>query len=174
MAWSNDGNNKAPVPGQCVSVADGGRLYLNTLAGKAYVARETSNIFNPAEKPTDSYTAVPPWLFTHFGPEATYSKDWVFPSNFGFTDGKSSSPSVLALPTRWLAAIEQIRVWCSSTETCRYRPSKQWRQCQPLLGSARLKCQKGINGIRGPERCCYSCWADHSARHRPKGNHGRV
>ncbi|KAJ5773769.1 hypothetical protein N7457_008665 [Penicillium paradoxum] len=63
MAWPNNGNNKAPTPGHSVSVADGDRVYVNALAGKAYVA------------------PVSPWFFTHFGPEVSYSKNWNFPSD---------------------------------------------------------------------------------------------
>lgn len=40
MAWPNNGNNKAPTPGHNVSVADGDNVYVNALAGKAYVARK--------------------------------------------------------------------------------------------------------------------------------------
>jgi hypothetical protein len=40
MAWPNNGNNKAPVQGQNISVADGDREYVNALGGKAYIARQ--------------------------------------------------------------------------------------------------------------------------------------
>lgn len=40
MAWPNNGNNKAPSPGANVSVADGDKVYVNALAGKAYIARK--------------------------------------------------------------------------------------------------------------------------------------
>ncbi|KAJ5585623.1 uncharacterized protein N7459_005423 [Penicillium hispanicum] len=63
MAWPNNGQNKAPTPGQNISVADGDRVYVNALAGKAYIA------------------PVSPWFSTHFGPEVSYSKNWVFPSD---------------------------------------------------------------------------------------------
>ncbi|KAJ5532968.1 alpha-1-3-glucanase/mutanase [Penicillium frequentans] len=63
MAWPNNGNNKAPSAGANVSVADGDKVYVNALAGKAYVA------------------PVSPWFSTHFGPEVSYSKNWVFPSD---------------------------------------------------------------------------------------------
>ncbi|KAJ6181576.1 hypothetical protein N7485_000218 [Penicillium canescens] len=63
MAWPNNGNNKAPSAGKSVSVADGDHVYVNALAGKAYVA------------------PVSPWFFTHFGPEVSYSKNWNFPSD---------------------------------------------------------------------------------------------
>lgn len=39
MAWPNNGQNKAPSAGQNVSVADGDNVYVNALAGKAYIAR---------------------------------------------------------------------------------------------------------------------------------------
>lgn len=62
MAWNNDGNNKAPKPGHLVTVADGDAAYQNWLgAGKAYLA------------------PVSPWFSTHFGPEVSFSKNWVFP-----------------------------------------------------------------------------------------------
>ncbi|KAJ5949348.1 hypothetical protein N7454_000932 [Penicillium verhagenii] len=63
MAWPNNGKNKAPDPGSNVSVADGDSVYVNALGGKAYVA------------------PVSPWFSTHFGPEVSYSKNWVFPSD---------------------------------------------------------------------------------------------
>ncbi|KAJ5637803.1 alpha-1-3-glucanase/mutanase [Penicillium lividum] len=63
MAWPNNGNNKAPSAGANVSVADGDKVYLNALGAKAYVA------------------PVSPWFSTHFGPEVSYSKNWVFPSD---------------------------------------------------------------------------------------------
>lgn len=61
MGWDNDGNNKAPKPGHTVTVADGDNTYKNWLGGKAYLA------------------PVSPWFFTHFGPEVSFSKNWVFP-----------------------------------------------------------------------------------------------
>lgn len=42
MAWPNNGQNKAPMPGQNVSVADGDQEYVKALVGKAYGARESS------------------------------------------------------------------------------------------------------------------------------------
>ncbi|KAB8235258.1 glycoside hydrolase family 71 protein [Aspergillus alliaceus] len=63
MAWPNNGNNKAPRPGQTVTVQDGDKAYLNVLKGKPYMA------------------PVSPWFFTHFGAEVPYSKNWVFPSD---------------------------------------------------------------------------------------------
>jgi hypothetical protein len=43
MAWPNDGNNKAPSPGHNVTVKQGDQSYLNSLAGKPYLARESEN-----------------------------------------------------------------------------------------------------------------------------------
>lgn len=64
MAWENDGNNKAAKPGANVTVKDGDDAYLATLGDKPYMA------------------PVSPWFYTHFGPEVSYSKNWVF-SNLG-------------------------------------------------------------------------------------------
>ncbi|KAH7303635.1 family 71 glycoside hydrolase [Stachybotrys elegans] len=61
MGWPHNGNNKAPTPGNSVSVADGDRSYRNWLGNKKYMA------------------PVSPWFFTHFGPEVSWSKNWVFP-----------------------------------------------------------------------------------------------
>ncbi|KAJ5774251.1 CAZyme family GH71 [Penicillium paradoxum] len=63
MAWNSNGNNKAPTPGQSVSVADGDRAYQNALQGKPYIA------------------PISAWFSTHFGGEVSYSKNWVFPSD---------------------------------------------------------------------------------------------
>ncbi|KAL4910864.1 hypothetical protein BDW74DRAFT_184517 [Aspergillus multicolor] len=63
MGWDNDGNNKAPKPGDNVTVAHGDEAYLDALDGKPYVA--------PASG----------WFFTHFGGEVSYSKNWVFPGD---------------------------------------------------------------------------------------------
>ncbi|EED20417.1 alpha-1,3-glucanase/mutanase, putative [Talaromyces stipitatus ATCC 10500] len=63
MAWPNNGNNKAPTSGSNVTVEQGDQEYVSALAGKAYIA--------PAS----------PWFSTHFGPEVSYSKNWVFPSD---------------------------------------------------------------------------------------------
>ncbi|EEA20869.1 hypothetical protein TMatcc_000870 [Talaromyces marneffei ATCC 18224] len=63
MGWPSNGNNKAPTSGATVSVEQGDNDYISALAGKAYIA--------PAS----------PWFSTHFGPEVSYSKNWVFPSD---------------------------------------------------------------------------------------------
>ncbi|KAH8595187.1 putative alpha-1,3-glucanase/mutanase [Bisporella sp. PMI_857] len=63
MAWDNNGANKAPTPGHLVTVADGDTAYLSALGGKPYIA------------------PVSPWFSTHYGPEVSYSKNWVFPGD---------------------------------------------------------------------------------------------
>ncbi|GLB39928.1 putative glycoside hydrolase family 71 protein [Lyophyllum shimeji] len=64
MAWPNNGNNKAPQPGgPSISVDAGDKQYVQTLNGKGYIA--------PASG----------WFFTHYGPEVSYSKNWVFPGD---------------------------------------------------------------------------------------------
>ncbi|KAK0628762.1 putative alpha 1,3-glucanase, GH71 family [Bombardia bombarda] len=63
MAWPNNGQNKAPSPGANVTVQDGDKAYTNWLGSKPYIA------------------PVSPWFSTHFGPEVSYSKNWVFPSD---------------------------------------------------------------------------------------------
>lgn len=68
VGWNSDGNNKAPKPGQEVTVSDGDNTYVNALGGKPYLA------------------PVSPWFFTHFGPEVSYSKNWAFPGDFLWFD----------------------------------------------------------------------------------------
>ncbi|CAI7675136.1 unnamed protein product [Penicillium pancosmium] len=63
MAWPSNGYNKAPTPGQNVTVAAGDEAYIHALAGKPYIA------------------PVSPWFSTHYGSEVPYSKNWVFPSD---------------------------------------------------------------------------------------------
>ncbi|KAJ5232260.1 alpha-1-3-glucanase/mutanase [Penicillium chermesinum] len=63
MAWPSDGNNRAPREGHNITVADGDMAYLKALNGKPYIA------------------PVSAWFSTHFGPEVSYSKNWVFPSD---------------------------------------------------------------------------------------------
>ncbi|KGO76524.1 Glycoside hydrolase, family 71 [Penicillium italicum] len=63
MGWDSDGNNKAPTTEQNVTVSDGDKVYTDALQGKAYIA------------------PVSPWFSTHYGPEVSYSKNWVFPSD---------------------------------------------------------------------------------------------
>ena len=63
MAWPSNGNNKAPDGAGNVSVSSGDTAYTGALAGKSYVA------------------PVSPWFSTHYGPEVSYSKNWVFPGD---------------------------------------------------------------------------------------------
>jgi hypothetical protein len=86
VAWSNDGNNKAPTLAKQLSVSSGDNTYKAALDGKPYIAREWFElsmiffyylfcIF------ADWKIAVSPWFSTHFGSEVSYSKNWVFPSD---------------------------------------------------------------------------------------------
>ncbi|KAJ6464096.1 mutanase [Mycena sanguinolenta] len=64
LNWSpNNGNNKAPDGSGNVTVVQGDSSYQQALAGKPYLA--------PAS----------PWFSTHYGPEVSYSKNWIFPSD---------------------------------------------------------------------------------------------
>ncbi|KKK20681.1 hypothetical protein ARAM_000352 [Aspergillus rambellii] len=63
MAWPNNGNNKAPDATGNVTVQEGDQAYLKALGDSNYIA------------------PVSPWFSTHFGPEVSYSKNWVFPSD---------------------------------------------------------------------------------------------
>jgi hypothetical protein len=63
MGWDNNGLNKAPDAAGNVTVAQGDETYMKWLGGKPYVA------------------PVSPWFSTHFGPEVSYSKNWVFPGD---------------------------------------------------------------------------------------------
>ncbi|KIK65897.1 glycoside hydrolase family 71 protein [Collybiopsis luxurians FD-317 M1] len=58
LGWQNDGNNKAPQGGVTVTVTEGDQKYKSALSS------------------TQGYIAP-----THFGPEVSYSKNWVFPSD---------------------------------------------------------------------------------------------
>ncbi|KAJ5335635.1 uncharacterized protein N7506_005571 [Penicillium brevicompactum] len=50
MAWPHNGRNKAPTPHNNISVGEGDQLYINTLAGKAYIALSYSkNWIFPAD-----------------------------------------------------------------------------------------------------------------------------
>ncbi|RFU74367.1 glycoside hydrolase family 71 [Trichoderma arundinaceum] len=60
-AWDSNGNNKAPTPGANVTVAQGDSAYQSWLGGKTYLA------------------PISPWFSTHYGPEVSYSKNFVFP-----------------------------------------------------------------------------------------------
>ncbi|KAF2736730.1 putative alpha-1,3-glucanase/mutanase [Polyplosphaeria fusca] len=64
VAWDTDGANKAPKSGQNVSVEQGDSKYYEWLGkDKGYIA------------------PVSPWFSTHYGPEVSYSKNWVFPGD---------------------------------------------------------------------------------------------
>ncbi|KAJ6537857.1 glycoside hydrolase family 71 protein [Mycena capillaripes] len=63
MGWPSNGRNKAPSGGVTVAVNVGDQAYVSALGTKGYMA--------PAS----------PWFSTHFGPEVSYSKNWVFPSD---------------------------------------------------------------------------------------------
>ncbi|KAH8899842.1 hypothetical protein GQ53DRAFT_790436 [Thozetella sp. PMI_491] len=68
MAWPNDGLNKAPKAGRNVTVQAGDEAYQKWLGSKPYIA------------------PVSAWFSTHFGPEVSYSKNWVFPSDLLWYD----------------------------------------------------------------------------------------
>ncbi|KAJ7669773.1 glycosyl hydrolase family 71-domain-containing protein [Mycena rosella] len=63
VGWESNRNNKAPNGGVTVTVSSGDQSLQSTLAGKGYIA------------PTS------PWFSTHFGPEVSFSKNWVFPGD---------------------------------------------------------------------------------------------
>ena len=85
MAWPNNGNNKAPDASHNLTVSDGDQIYVNALAGKPYVA------------------PVAAWFSTHYGPEVSYSKNWVFPSDLlwfqRWTDILTLAPQFLEIIT---------------------------------------------------------------------------
>ncbi|OBT59519.1 hypothetical protein VE04_00563 [Pseudogymnoascus sp. 24MN13] len=84
MAWPNNGNNKAPTPGANVTVQAGDEAYISALAGKPYIA------------------PVSAWFSTHFGPEVSYSKNWIFPSDLLWFNRWNE---VLTLGSRFLEII---------------------------------------------------------------------
>ncbi|KAH8689539.1 putative alpha-1,3-glucanase/mutanase [Talaromyces proteolyticus] len=84
MAWPNNGNNKAPTPGANVTVQAGDEAYTKALGNKAYIA--------PASA----------WFSTHFGPEVSYSKNWVFPSDSLWFDRWNE---ILALGPRFVEIV---------------------------------------------------------------------
>lgn len=89
QAWPHNGRNKAPTAHSNISVGEGDQLYINTLAGRAYIAREYSNPPAPGRFDVpcaDRPKAVSPWFFTHFGPEVSYSKNWIFPADLLWYD----------------------------------------------------------------------------------------
>lgn len=65
MGWNSNGDNKAPVAGGTnITVLDGDDTYKAWLESLSYIA------------------PVSPWFSTHYGPEVSYSKNFVFPSDF--------------------------------------------------------------------------------------------
>ncbi|ROW03629.1 hypothetical protein VPNG_07190 [Cytospora leucostoma] len=69
MAWPNNGNNKAPTAGANVTVEQGDSDYIAALGS------------------VENYIApVSPWFSTHYGPEVSYSKNWVFPGDLLWYD----------------------------------------------------------------------------------------
>ena len=64
QAWDENGSNKAPSPGSPnITTSESDAQYVSALGSKAYIA--------PASA----------WFFTHYGPEVSYSKNFVFPSD---------------------------------------------------------------------------------------------
>jgi hypothetical protein len=113
MAWPSNGKNKAPTPGNSISVAGGDQIYINALSGKAYIARKYPFRFQSSNDPlSHSITAVSPWFFTHFGPEVSYSKNWNFPSDLLWFDRWNE---VLVLKPRFI----EILTWNDFGE-CHY------------------------------------------------------
>ncbi|EJD45966.1 hypothetical protein AURDEDRAFT_144787 [Auricularia subglabra TFB-10046 SS5] len=79
-SWPNDGNNKAPKPNSNVTVEAGDQAYLNALAGKPYLA------------PASPY----------YGPEVSYSKNWVFPGDLLWFDRWNQ---LLRLNAQWIELV---------------------------------------------------------------------
>jgi hypothetical protein len=63
MGWDSNGNNRAPKASSNVTVVQGDDTYKKWLGSKNYIA------------------PVSPWFSTHYGPEVSYSKNWVFPGD---------------------------------------------------------------------------------------------
>ena len=85
MAWDNNGNNKAPTAGANITVQAGDDNYKKWLGSKPLIA------------------PVSPWFSTHFGPEVSYSKNWVFPGDLlwyrRWTEILSTGPQFLEIIT---------------------------------------------------------------------------
>ncbi|ROW01305.1 hypothetical protein VMCG_05983 [Cytospora schulzeri] len=80
MAWPNNGNNKAPTAGANVTVEEGDAEYIAALgSANKYIARST-----------------------HFGPEVSYSKNWVFPGDLLWYDRWNE---ILSLKPRFIEII---------------------------------------------------------------------
>ncbi|KAJ6621002.1 putative alpha-1,3-glucanase/mutanase [Mycena sp. CBHHK59/15] len=81
LGWENNGNNKAPSGGNTVTVDAGDRSYISALGGKGYIARKLFSRLWHVYQIESMSTAASAWFSTHFGPEVSYSKNWVFPSD---------------------------------------------------------------------------------------------
>jgi hypothetical protein len=85
VAWDSDGANKAPKPGGTnLTVAQNDATYTKWLGEKGYIA------------------PVSPWFNTHYGPEVSYSKNWVFPGDLLWYNRWNE---ILALSPRFLEII---------------------------------------------------------------------
>ncbi|KAJ7641127.1 glycosyl hydrolase family 71-domain-containing protein [Roridomyces roridus] len=99
MAWPNNGTNKAPTAAVNLTVADGDRAYEAVLDGKPYMA--------PAS----------PWFSTHYGPEVSYSKNWVFPGDLLWTmvhqNGSMTRPrrNFPAADIKWADRLSTLQAW---------------------------------------------------------------
>jgi hypothetical protein len=79
MGWPSNGKNKAPSGGVTVTVNAGDQSYRSALGSKGYIAR--MSLIQGCDRYPSLLTAASPWFSTHFGPEVSYSKNWVFPSD---------------------------------------------------------------------------------------------
>ncbi|KAK5942999.1 hypothetical protein PMZ80_004004 [Knufia obscura] len=68
MAWPNNGNNRAPDPGQNFNET------IN--ADDQQCLKALSNTTNK-----DYMAPISPWFFTHYGTNVSYAKNWMFPSD---------------------------------------------------------------------------------------------
>ncbi|KAL8866515.1 MAG: hypothetical protein Q9174_006259, partial [Haloplaca sp. 1 TL-2023] len=87
IAWPSNGANKAPTDAVNVTVADGDQAYMKALGGKPYMAQAIDDrIYTVHDILIGDPTAASPWFFTHYGPEVSYSKNWVFPADLLWFD----------------------------------------------------------------------------------------
>ncbi|KAF7317879.1 hypothetical protein MKEN_00875800 [Mycena kentingensis (nom. inval.)] len=84
LGWPSNGLNKAPDGRGNISVLQGDQQYLAALKGKPYLA--------PASA----------WFFTHYGPEVSYSKNWVFPSDLLWFDRWNQ---LLTVGAQWIEIV---------------------------------------------------------------------
>lgn len=85
LAWDNNGNNKAPDASGNVTVSDGDATYQQALSSsQGYIA------------------PVSAWFSTHFGPEVSHPKNWVFPSDLLWLQHRNE---ILTLGSRFLEII---------------------------------------------------------------------